>query len=90
MTSSLKSWPFCVSGREHCVRGDGKMLDMEQMQQNALAELAQVTSSESLEAWRQAYLGRTGQLTSALRGIGQLPPSSARPPANWRTRCGRR
>lgn len=49
------------------------MLDMEQMQQTALAELGQVKSSESLEAWRQAYLGRAGQLTAALRGIGQLP-----------------
>lgn len=46
---------------------------MEQMQQTALAELGQVKSSESLEAWRQAYLGRAGQLTAALRGIGQLP-----------------
>jgi phenylalanyl-tRNA synthetase alpha chain len=49
------------------------MLDMEQMQQRALAELAQVNSSEDLDVWRQAYLGRTGQLTTALRGIGQLP-----------------
>ena len=49
------------------------MLDMEQMQERAMAELDQVDSSESLDAWRQAYLGRTGQLTAALRGIGQLP-----------------
>ncbi len=59
------------------------MLDMIQMQEIALAELAQAHSPESLEAWRQAYLGRAGQLTMALRGIGQLP-AEERPAAGQR------
>ncbi len=50
------------------------MLDIEDLRQRALAELAEADSESSLEAWRQAYLGRTGKLTLALRGIGQLPP----------------
>jgi len=50
------------------------MLYIEDLRQRALAELAEADSESSLEAWRQAYLGRTGKLTLALRGIGQLPP----------------
>ena len=59
------------------------MVDMDQLQQRALQELEDVGSSEGLEAWRQAYLGRAGELTTALRGIGQLP-AAERPAAGQR------
>ena len=48
--------------------------ELEQLRERALAELAQAETSEALEAWRVAYLGRSGEVTLALRGIGQLPP----------------
>ncbi len=38
----------------------------------ARSELAEADAGQ-LEAWRQAYLGRSGQLTSLLRQIGTLP-----------------
>ena len=38
----------------------------------ARSELAEADAGQ-LEAWRQSYLGRSGQLTSLLRQIGTLP-----------------
>ncbi|MGI6368165.1 MAG: phenylalanine--tRNA ligase subunit alpha [Anaerolineae bacterium] len=49
------------------------MLDLQELQARALDELANADSQEALEQWRHAYLGRTGELTLALRSIGQLP-----------------
>ncbi len=48
--------------------------ELEQLRERALAELEQAETPEALEAWRVAYLGRSGEVTLALRGIGQLPP----------------
>lgn len=48
--------------------------ELEQLRTRALDELAQVDSLEALEAWRLAYLGRSGAVSLALRRIGQLPP----------------
>ncbi len=47
--------------------------ELQQLRERALAELEQAETPEALEAWRLAYLGRSGQVTLALRGIGQLP-----------------
>lgn len=44
------------------------------MRERAEDELAAVGDLESLDAWRLRYLGRRGELTRALRGLGQLPP----------------
>lgn len=43
------------------------------MQEAAQRELGAIESPEALEAWRQAYLGKKGALTTLLRGIGALP-----------------
>ncbi|MDK2816456.1 MAG: phenylalanyl-tRNA synthetase alpha chain [Moorella sp. (in: firmicutes)] len=40
----------------------------------ALARVAAATSSEELEAIRIQYLGKKGELTGVLRGMGKLPP----------------
>ena len=38
----------------------------------ATGELASIDDSESLEAWRVAYLGRRGHLTLYLRGLSGM------------------
>jgi phenylalanyl-tRNA synthetase alpha chain len=47
--------------------------ELQQLRERALAELEQAETPAALEAWRLAYLGRSGAVTLALRGIGQLP-----------------
>ncbi len=43
------------------------------METQALARLEQVESLPALEDWRVAYLGRKGELSQILRGLGSLP-----------------
>jgi len=45
---------------------------LEQMQKEALAELAGVTTEEQLQALKVRYLGKKGELTSIMKGIGAL------------------
>ena len=57
------------------------MLDeLHALEDRALAELAQVSSEEELEAWRLNTMGRKGTMTTLLRNIGQLP-AEVRPEA---------
>jgi phenylalanyl-tRNA synthetase alpha chain len=51
-----------------------------ELQAKALAELAVASTPEALEAWRVAYLGRKGALSTLLRGLGSLP-AAERPAA---------
>jgi phenylalanyl-tRNA synthetase alpha chain len=44
-----------------------------ELQEQALAELAQVDSTETTRTWHSDYLGRKGKLTTLLAGLGQLP-----------------
>ena len=44
----------------------------------ALEELGGIDEEQGLEAWRVAYLGRSGRLTQLLRSIGGLPPEERR------------
>jgi len=48
---------------------------LRELQAKALAELAAASTPEALEAWRVAYLGRKGALSTLLRGLGSLPPA---------------
>ncbi len=51
------------------------MLDqLQELRQRADAELARLDRLDKLEEWRIAYLGKKGELTQALRGVGKLPP----------------
>lgn len=43
------------------------------LQERALAELANATSTEATRTWHSEYLGRKGHLTTLLSGLGQLP-----------------
>jgi phenylalanyl-tRNA synthetase alpha chain len=47
--------------------------ELQSLEKQALAELAQVASEEQLEAWRLNVLGRKGSLTALLRNVGVLP-----------------
>ena len=44
-----------------------------ELQEQALAELAQADSTEATRTWHSDYLGRKGKLTTLLAGLGQLP-----------------
>jgi phenylalanyl-tRNA synthetase alpha chain len=48
--------------------------ELHALEKKALAELEGLSTTDALESWRVAFLGRKGALTEILRGIGQLPP----------------
>ena len=54
------------------------VIQIEELKSRALQELESVVSSEEVERWRIAYLGRGGALTEILRGLGSLPPEERR------------
>jgi phenylalanyl-tRNA synthetase alpha chain len=48
--------------------------ELEKMRDKALSELSGVTDGEQLQALRVRYLGRKGELTSIMKGVGALSP----------------
>ena len=46
---------------------------IEDLRDRALAALADAADQSALDDWRVAYLGRRGELTALLRGLGSLP-----------------
>ncbi len=55
------------------------MSDLVALRARALEELIAASETESLESWRIAYLGRQGEVTQVLRGLGELPVEERRP-----------
>src|SRR3712207_5993736 len=51
---------------------------LERLRAEALSRLEALTEIADLEAWRVRYLGRKGELTAILRGLGGLPPEERR------------
>ena len=51
---------------------------VEELQQEALDSLEQLSTSDALEDWRVLYMGRRGRLTGLLRSIGSLTPEQRR------------
>ncbi len=49
------------------------MVDLEALEAEARASLAEAGDEASLDAWRVVWLGRRGRLTSVLRGVRDLP-----------------
>ena len=45
---------------------------------NALEDLKSAADADTVEQWRVAYLGRSGELTQILRGLGTLSPELRR------------
>ncbi len=52
--------------------------DLSAMTSRALRELERIADEKALDAWRVAYLGRSGRLTQVLRSIGSLTPDERR------------
>ncbi len=48
------------------------------LREEALASLDKVSTAKELEEWRIAYVGRKGQMTQVLRGLGALSPEERR------------
>lgn len=51
------------------------MHDLASLEQRAIEELSACADERSLIAWTGRYLGKTGELTLALKKIGSLPPA---------------
>lgn len=47
---------------------------LDQLMQSALAEIAGATSEDALQELRVRYLGKKGELTAVMKGLGSLPP----------------
>ena len=47
---------------------------VDELEKEALVELAEVADRDSLAAWHQKYLGRRGRVTEFMRSLGSLPP----------------
>lgn len=50
-------------------------LNLHALEQQATEELAQTADLQALEQWRLRYLGKKGEVTLAVRSVGQLPPA---------------
>jgi phenylalanyl-tRNA synthetase alpha chain len=50
-------------------------MDLAELEQRALAELDSCTDEAALVAWNSRYLGKAGELTRALKRIGELHPA---------------
>jgi phenylalanyl-tRNA synthetase alpha chain len=50
------------------------LTQLEQLGQEAQADLATLQDSASLQQWHSRHIGRKGKITSLLRRIGELPP----------------
>ncbi len=53
-------------------------IQVEDLRAKASQELESVPDLDGLEAWRITYMGRRGQLTQLLRGLGALPSEERR------------
>jgi phenylalanyl-tRNA synthetase alpha chain len=47
---------------------------LEQLKERALEEIATISNEEELQNLKVKYLGKKGELTSVMKGIGSLPP----------------
>ncbi len=62
---------------------------VDELAARALSELDSAADSRALDEWRAAFLGRRGELTALLRGLGSLPPAE-RPQAGAAANAARR
>ena len=57
---------------------DALLKNLDELQARALKELEESATSEALEQWRVAFLGRRGELTQVLRGLSSIAPEERR------------
>ena len=50
----------------------------QELERSALRALNDAKSESELEEWRVEYLGRRGEVSARLRGVGSLPPEQRR------------
>ena len=62
---------------------------VDELAARALSELESAADSRALDEWRVSFLGRRGELTSLLRGLGSLP-ADERPQVGAATNAARR
>ncbi len=55
------------------------MSDIESLQTEALAAIAEASTPDALEALRVSLLGKSGRLTAQLKSLGALPPEARKP-----------
>ena len=48
--------------------------DLHRLKERALAQIAEAADPDALDQLQIQYLGKKGDLTAILRGIGALPP----------------
>jgi len=53
---------------------DALKTQLQSLQEKALEEFSTADDLNSLQAFRVSYLGKKGELTSVLKGVGKLPP----------------
>lgn len=56
---------------------------LEQLQAEALAALQTCEGLQEMNDWKVKYLGKKGELTSVMRGMGQLPPEERPLVGQW-------
>lgn len=54
------------------------MSDLASLEQRALGEIDACTDEASLRAWNAKYFGKQGELTLAIRNVGEIPPAERR------------
>ena len=68
---------------------DGAAVNVEQITEAALADVANVANERSLDVVRVRYLGRRGELTALLKSLGAMP-AEERPAAGARINVAKR
>ena len=66
------------SSEDGVVTSQPEPTDLDALRDAALADLDAASDTGALEAWRVAYLGRSGKLTQVLRSVGALDPEARR------------
>jgi len=51
------------------------MSDLAALEQRAKTELAECVDEPALRAWNTKYFGKTGEVLTALKGVGAIPPA---------------
>jgi len=54
------------------------MSDLASLEQRGLAELQESADEAALRAWNTKYFGKTGEVSAALKKVGEVPPAERR------------
>ena len=54
------------------------MSELASLEQHGLEELSRCTEDSALRAWNTKYFGKQGQVTLAIKRVGEVPPAERR------------